>query len=197
MADCLCECGCGEATSIAKQTRLDKGHVKGQPLRFIVGHASRLQGRTPLRERFWAKVAVADGAPHECWEWLAYRNKKGHGKIGNGHSDVVLAHRVSYELNIGPIPAGHDVHHRCENPACVNPAHLEALTPLDHRRRHAPTHCKHGHEFDEANTYVSVKTGHRRCRTCTAERQRIRRARKRKVALPAALAFAVLVERVS
>jgi hypothetical protein len=86
--------------------------------------------RAPLEQRFWAKVAK--GGPEECWLWLATKNNHGYGMIWAGKPDgnKTLAHRVSYELHFGPIPTdttlyhGITVLHRCDTPACVNPAHL-------------------------------------------------------------------------
>jgi hypothetical protein len=51
---------------------------------------------------------------------------------------------------------------------CCNPDHLEPVTPADHHPNLLKTHCKNGHPFDEANTYVSPE-GHRHCRACRRE----------------------------
>lgn len=74
----------------------------------------------PLPERFWEKVHRGDG----CWEWQAFvQPNSGYGTITvDGKS--LRAHRVSYELNIGPIPVGLHVLHTCDNPRCVRPDHL-------------------------------------------------------------------------
>lgn len=76
-----------------------------------------------LEERFWPKVAIR--GRDVCWRWLAATDGHGYGAISaQGERRTLQAHRVSYELANGPIPAGLHVLHRCDNPACVNPSHL-------------------------------------------------------------------------
>ena len=84
----------------------------------------------PLAERFWPKVDVR--GPDECWPWRATQ-WRGYGKIGIGGATGtdVRAHRVSWEIHNGPIPAGMLVCHRCDAPSCVNPAHLFLGTQRD------------------------------------------------------------------
>lgn len=116
-----CHCGCGGKTTICKKTRPSRGHVKGEPLRYIHGH----NGSGHLVERFWSKAGVTD--PSLCWMWRASKDHHGYG-IFSYHGARTTAHRVAYELSSGPIPDGLSVCHTCDHPACVNPAHLFAAT---------------------------------------------------------------------
>ena len=122
----------------------------------------RLQAKDNLWLRFWRNVR-ADG----CWLWRGATFKAGYGAFSvAGH--VALAHRLSYECWVGPIPHGLEIDHLCRVRSCVNPLHLEAVTPRENMRRGAghgsEAHCPHGHAYDEANTYRN--RGKRYCREC-------------------------------
>jgi hypothetical protein len=91
--------------------------------------------RRTLAERFWSKVDRRGSG--ECWPWTASCDLYGYGRIwaGDGSETVLKAHRVAWELAAGePVPAGLWVLHSCDNPVCVNPAHLWLGTHDDNMR---------------------------------------------------------------
>lgn len=99
--------------------------------------------------KFWAKVD--ERGKEECWPWQGTCDTKGYGRAGKSER----AHRVAFMLARGPIPTGMLIRHRCDNPPCCNPFHLELGTKADNaqdaveRRRHyspfsAAERARHG-----------------------------------------------------
>lgn len=124
-----------------------------------------------LADRFWLKVDITPG----CWLWKASRYSTGYGCLMNKGGSW-LAHRISYELNVGPIPEGLELDHLCRVRGCVNPAHLEPVTHRENGLRGVgqgalnarKTDCKRGHPLSGDNLYM--QNGTRQCVTCRRAR---------------------------
>lgn len=85
--------------------------------------------RTGAVEKFH-RLINRSGGPDACWPWMGARFARGYGQFG-GPAWPNGTHRIAYELEYGPIPAGAVVRHRCDNPPCCNPKHLELGTHAD------------------------------------------------------------------
>lgn len=107
--------------------------------------------------------------------WEARLDDDGYGSFW-AHGRTTRAARVAYETFVGPIPDALVIDHLCRVRACVNPEHLEPVTvqvntarglgPITAALRHSMrTHCPHGHEYSEKNTYRHPN-GARVCRMC-------------------------------
>jgi hypothetical protein len=112
--------------------------------------AGELGYRVPVLDRFWAKV---DKREDGCWEWLGMRLKPGtRTRNGAGYGylwlegKMVRAHRLAYELFVGPIPTGLLVLHSCDRPWCVNPEHLRVGTHADNVRD-CVDRARHGNQW--------------------------------------------------
>lgn len=135
-----------------------------------------MRRQRPTLLRLLEKFKIADSG---CWEWVGVRHKFGYGQLWDGRR-LGCAHRIAYELFVGPIPAGLQIDHLCRNRCCINPAHLEAVTPMENfKRGFSPTAivcrtgiCVKGHPLDDRNTYTNPNTGKRYCRTCKRNRPR-------------------------
>lgn len=147
-------------------------HQVGQPLELPVGSLRKVP-RPERRTGFTVDPVTG------CHLTDGYLGEDGYPRPATyyhpvtGEPYTTSRHRVVYLETYGPesIPDGWEVDHRCRNRACINPAHLEAVTHQVNcqRGKGSITHCKHGHEFTAANTYVNPRTGGRTCRTCQRE----------------------------
>lgn len=138
---------------------------------------------------FWSHVAMTDDG---CWTWTNGRNRHGYGIQCH-----TLAHRVAWSMTYGPIPDGLCVRHRCDNPPCVRPDHLELGTQMqnirdmDERgRRVLPKvqpkkFCPQGHPYEGANVRIA-KRGGQQCRACARDREQAKRTAAGRRAVPGA-----------
>lgn len=142
-------------------------------------------GDQRLPDRFWDKTIPCPMSG--CWLWIAsvsVTGSDGYGQFFYG-GKLNRAHRVSYSVLVGEIPAGLEIDHLCRNTRCVNPAHLEPVTGWENTKRGTgpfarfakQTHCEHGHPFSGSNLKIDSK-GHRFCRECLRRIARGRRARR-------------------
>lgn len=143
-----------------------------------------------MKEIDWADVAARfreKWIPNRrtgCWLWTAAVDGCGYGLLFAGRPR--RAHRISWYLRHKRWPVeGKELDHLCRNRWCVNPDHLEEVTHQENVRRGRvgqfnknKTHCAQGHEFNEANTYVT-KSGYRSCRRCSRAWHRAWKQRKR------------------
>ena len=130
--------------------------------------------RTPLFDRLISRVEFTDS----CWLFTGPIDRNRYGRIREGGSQgrQLFAHRVAYELLIGPIPKGLQLDHLCRIRHCVNPSHLEPVScrlnllrgDTFNARNAKKTHCPKGHPYDLFNTWLY--RGSRHCRACMKAR---------------------------
>lgn len=148
-----------------------------------------------LLQRFIRKLSFDEVTG--CWLWTGTIHggtRKSRKSNGEGYGALYdpkrgykrQAHCISYEIFVGPIPAGLELDHLCRNRHCVNPEHLEPITHLENvrrgighggilkkgKRKRGPgwrslqkTHCPHGHPLSGENLYLRPD-GARACREC-------------------------------
>ncbi len=129
-------------------------------------------------QRFWEKVEKPDNN-ELCWFWRGAINADGYGHFRINKLDkktMLKAHRVSYALMVEEPSLGMHLHHLCDHRDCVNPNHIEQLSPRDHvdistNMGNRREYCPNGHEMTDENTYVLASKG-RRCIQCMDDHRR-------------------------
>jgi hypothetical protein len=106
--------------------------VKGQPIRFRLGHANRTKQRPPVGAEDYREEDRGHDTP--CWIRIGHLNNKGYGKVAIAGKQQ-YAHRAMYEQEVGPIPPGAVIDHLCRQRDCMRPEHLEATTMATNLQR--------------------------------------------------------------
>ena len=121
----------------------------------------------PTIELFYSKIIFNEET--WCWEFQGFISVAGYGEMSY-KGKMQKAHRVSYQIHIGEIKEGMVIHHKCRNPKCCNPEHLEQVTVKQNaeytiHKNSLKTHCPQGHEYSIDNLVKST-LNRRVCKIC-------------------------------
>lgn len=125
-------------------------------------------------DSFWAKVKYTE----TCWLWQGNMTSAGYGLTRSGGKNI-SAHRFIYALTKEPLIDGLQIDHLCRVKNCVNPEHLEQVTPKENvlraipfRNKYVPSakrsHCRQGHRYTKANT-ILLNVGGKICAKCNED----------------------------
>lgn len=117
----FCHCNCEKETSICCNNDKFSGRIRGVPFLYCKGH----------RNTYIIPFVI--NLDTGCWDWQKSKVKGGYGRVYNKGKSVP-AHKFYYEEKFGEIPENYEMHHKCGNPGCVNPDHLEAITHTENIR---------------------------------------------------------------
>ncbi len=115
---------------------------------------------------------VASRPMSNCILWTGAMYSNGYGRAPKPGGGWIGAHVLAVYLDGRPVPRGYHVHHRCNTPACVNPAHLEVLTPAAHGEVHRPGVCRNGHPRERSVLKADGRVAY--CRDCRNDARRSR-----------------------
>ena len=125
-----CHCGCGGDAPIAPRTNKKLGYVKGEPVKYIRGHAVKGRGNA-----YW--IEEDRGYKTPCWIWQGSTHGYPPNRlyaVATVNQKHVSVHKYRFEQKYGKIPDGYELHHMCEQTLCVNEDHLKLVTELEHGR---------------------------------------------------------------
>ena len=137
----------------------------------------RLGNNADILDKLYIKINIDEQT--KCWNYNRIPDKDGYGWFSFDYITYRI-HRFSYLLFQGEIPKNHVIDHLCGNRLCCNPEHLEAVNHKENMVRgntgknnhqSLKTHCPHGHEYTDFNTYMNPK-GSRECRTCKSNNRK-------------------------
>lgn len=175
----------GVAHAVSAVSDLDAGVEREGHERVRLDWCVRASLSETAITRFWAKVNR--GGDDACWLWKGATDGTGRYGSFSVNGKLERAHRVAYELLVGPVPEDLVLDHLCKVTLCVNPRHLEPVTQYENIMRGdslqaqnaRKTHCPRGHPYD-----MVMPNGGRTCRTCFRElnREAVRRYRAKKKA---------------
>jgi len=132
----LCE-ECGQVFFMRKRDGMKTFSGRKFCSKSCANNNSGEKRKRPLIERFWKNVSKPEGVGGgQCWAWIGPTDQNGYGNIDldGAKNGRIKVHRLSWEISKGPIPKGKVVMHICDNPNCVNPAHLRIGTQKDNIR---------------------------------------------------------------
>lgn len=168
----LCACGCGQRTRLASQNYPQRGWVKGEPVKYLDGHAKT--ARSGAESSTW-RGGRTTGIGGYVFVLLPPEHPLRCMADAYGY---VREHRLVMAEHLGrPLDRDELVHHRNEIADDNRLENLQIVTHAEHRRIHAEmsTHCRYGHRWTPENTYMPPSGAPRRCRQCGHDRYLARR----------------------
>jgi hypothetical protein len=171
-----CQCECGKIKIIRSG---DLVNGKSKSCGCLRSNLRRVTDTDHYIKMFWDRVEKTPA----CWVWKGSKLPSGYGTL-NVDGKTIYAHRFSYELVRGKIPGKLQIDHLCRITRCVNPDHLEAVTPSENVWRgvisRLRNHCQRGHPMTRDNVYVNPNSGRRNCRVCRRQVRRETYAKRKK-----------------